>query len=331
MNHLLSRMIFRSTALSLLLVIHTHAAPPAPAHSTGAVPRQTPPEIISLPGGRRMAVYQFGDPNGSPVLFFHGWPSDASMGRLLDSAARKNHLRVIAPDRPGIGRSDPQPGRTLADWPADVREIAAHYGLRKFAVLGVSGGGPYALATVSAMPGKITGAAIVCSVPPLDDVHDASVLPPMYRSLLQSHNAHPATLRAAFRAGRPLLSHVVPDAFIHLAMLRLPAPDRATLADSRNFSIIVGGMRRSWASCSDGVHDDAVIYTRPWGFSLSRIRTRVDIWHGEKDSNFPPDLARKLAARIPGARLHMVPGEGHYSLPVNHADEILANLARPSR
>ena len=332
MKPLLSRMIFRSIAFSLLLAIHASAASLSPAaRATGSKPRRAGPEIIALPDGRRMAVHHFGDPNGAPVLFFHGWPSDSSMGLLLDSAARKNHLRVIAPDRPGIGHSDPQPRRTLADWPADVRALTAHYGIRKFAVLGVSGGSPYALATVSAMPGKVTAAAVVSGVPPLDDPRDADLLPAHYRNMLQSHNSHPATLRAAFRVGRPIISHLIPDAFIHLALLRLPAPDRATLADSRNFSIIIGGMRRSWASCSDGVHDDAVIYTRPWGFPLSQIRTRVDIWHGAADANFPPELARKFAARIPGARLHIVPAEGHYSLPVNHADLILATLARSAR
>ena len=325
-------MVFRSLALVILTVTIASAAErPAAPRSAAARPRVTEPEIIPLPDGRHMAVHHFGDPLGAPVLFFHGWPSDGSMALLLDSAARKNHLRVFAPDRPGIGRSDPQPHRTLADWPADVRALAAHYGLRKFAVLGVSGGGPYALATVRAMPGKITASAIVSGAPPLDDPRDAANLPAMYRNLLQSHSSHPGTLRVAFRAGRPLLSHLVPDAFIHLAMLRLPAPDRATLASSRNFSIILRGMRRSWASCSDGVHDDAVIYTRPWNFSPSQIRAPIEFWHGAMDTNFPPALARKLAASIPRARLHLLPGEGHYSLPVNHADAILALLARPAR
>jgi pimeloyl-ACP methyl ester carboxylesterase len=87
--------------------------------------RVTEPEIIRLPDARRMAVHHFGDPEGAPLLFFHGWPSDASMGALLDDAARKHRFRVIAPDRPGIGRSDPQPRRTLADWPADTGTLAA--------------------------------------------------------------------------------------------------------------------------------------------------------------------------------------------------------------
>ena len=289
------------------------------------------PEIITLPDARRMAVHHFGDPNGAPLLFFHGWPSDASMGLLLDEAARKHHFRVIAPDRPGIGRSDPQPNRTFAHWPGDVRTLAAHYGLGKFAVLGVSGGGPYALATAQAMPGKVTATAVVCGAPPLHDPGDTHGLLPMYRLLLRSHRSFPRLLRLAFRASRPLMRHLLPDGLWRLATRRLPAPDRATLADARNFAIIFGGMRRSWAACRDGVFDDAVLYTRPWNFAHAQIRTPVEFWHGEMDSNFPQELARKFAASIPGAQLNIVPGEGHYSLPVNHAETILASLARQAR
>lgn len=278
-----------------------------------------------------MAVYHFGDPQGAPLFFFHGWPSEGSTGVLLDSASRKLHLHVFAPDRPGIGRSDPKPNRTLADWPADVRAIAAHYALRKFAVLGISGGGPYALATARAMPGSVTSTIIVSGVPPLDDPRDIETLPSGYRRLMRGQSSHPETMRAEFRALRPLLSHVVPNAFLYLATLNLPAPDRAAIADSRTAAAVFGGMRRSWASSSDGVYEDAVLYASPWNFSVAQIRTPVEFWHGAMDKNFPPELARKLAAKIPGARIHIVPGEGHYSLPVNYAETILAPLARKPR
>lgn len=290
--------------------------------------RVTEPEIIILPDARRMAVHHFGDPEGAPMLFIHGWPSDASMGALVDSAARSHHFRVLAPDRPGIGRSDPQPDRTLSDWPADVRALAAHYGIGNFAVVGISGGGPYALATAHAMPERITATAIVCGAPPLNDPATNDGLLPIYRLLLRIQRAFPRLLRFAFRAIRPLLRHIVPDACLRLATRMLPPPDRTVLSEPRNFAVIFDGMRRSWAACPDGVYDDAVLYTLPWNFEPAQIRTPIAFWHGAMDVNFHPHLARKLAARIPGASLHIVPGEGHYSLPVNHAGTILASLAR---
>ena len=325
-------MILRPLCLALLFLFTACTAVQSPAPRAAlTAPRPSEAEIITLPDARRIAVYHFGDPQGAPLFFFHGWPSDGSTGVLLDAAARKLHIRVIAPDRPGIGRSDPQPNRTLADWPADVRAIAAHFGLRSFAVLGVSGGGPYALATARAMPGQVTSATVVSGVPPLDDPHDIDTLPSIYRRLLRGQNSHPETMRMEFRATRPLLRHLMPDVFLQLALLKLPAPDRAVLADPHTVRVVFGGMRRSWAACSDGVYDDAAIYARAWNFSPSQIRTPVAFWHGALDSNFPPELARKLAAKVPGARIHIVPGEGHYSLPVKYAETILATVKRPAR
>ncbi len=274
-----------------------------------------------------MAVHHFGDPGGAPLFFFHGWPSDASMAALLDAAARKLHFRVLAPDRPGIGRSDPKLQRTFADWPADVHAIATHYGLEKFAVLGISGGGPYTLAVAHAMPERITAATVVCGAPPLEDPRDDAMLHPIYRLLLWTHRTFPRFLRIAFRTGRPF-ARILPIAFWRLATFRLPAPDRATLADRRNFAIIFDGMRRSWAACRDGVHEDAVLYTRPWNFTPSQIRTPVEFWHGASDINFPVELVRKFIGSIPDARLHVVPEEGHYSLPIKHAEMIVARLAQ---
>jgi pimeloyl-ACP methyl ester carboxylesterase len=317
-------------ALPLLFAACAQEQSTAP-HTAAASRRTTQPEIITLPDARRMAVYHFGDPQGAPLFFFHGWPSEGSTGVLLDSAARKLHLHVMAPDRPGIGRSDPKPGRTIADWPADVRAIAAHFGLRKFAVLGISGGGPYALATARAMPGSITSTIVVSGVPPLEDPRDVETLPGAYRRLLKGQSSHPESMRTQFRVARPLLAHVVPNAFLHLGTLNLPAPDRAAISDSRTASAVFGGMRRSWASSSDGVYEDAVLYGKPWDFSVSQIRTPVEFWHGAMDKHFPAELARKLAARIPGAHIHIVPGEGHYSLPVKQTEAILAPAARKPR
>ena len=92
-------------------------------------------------------------------------------------------------------------------------------------------------------------------------------------------------------------------------------------------AILTGSGRRSFSGSRDGVHDDAILYTVPWSFDPAEIRTAVEFWHGEEDIIFPPALVRKLAAHIPHARIHIVPHEGHYSLPVNRADAILAPLA----
>jgi len=286
------------------------------------------PEIIHLPDGRRLAVYHYGDPKGRPLLFFHGWPSDGSQGELLDASAKTHGFHVFSPDRPGIGLSEPLANRTIADWPADVRSLAANYHLKRFTVLGVSGGGPYALATAHALPAMATRVGVVCGAPPLDNTRDMHNLLPIYKHLLRAYRTQPRLLRWAFRIGRPLLSHVVPDCFLRATIHKLPLPDRKALADQKTFNVIFGGMRRSWVSCCDGVHDDAILYAQPWNFAVEHIRVRVDFWHGDEDANFPHDLAERVAARVPGANFHLIQEEGHFSLPVSRIDEIFSTLAK---
>ncbi|MGI4944133.1 MAG: alpha/beta fold hydrolase, partial [Janthinobacterium lividum] len=97
-----------------------------------------------------ISVEEYGDPAGPPVLYFHGWPASRLEAGLIPDLS----VRLLALDRPGYGRSTPQPGRTLLDWPADVAAVADRLGLAKFHVVGLSGGGPYAAACALALPDR---------------------------------------------------------------------------------------------------------------------------------------------------------------------------------
>ena len=108
--------------------------------------------LFTLSTGRKLAFSEFGDPQGAVIFYFHGWPSSRLQGELLDDTAKRYGLRVIAPDRPGIGLSEFHPGRSIADWPALMTDLASHVNAEKFFVIGVSGGGPYALVCAQTMP-----------------------------------------------------------------------------------------------------------------------------------------------------------------------------------
>src|SRR5512140_2188131 len=99
---------------------------------------------ITLPDGRKLAYAEYGDPDGKPVIYCHGNPGSRLDPKMLDlQLLRKFHVRIIAPDRPGMGGSDFLPGRKISDWPADVTALADGLHLDRFAILGISGGGPY--------------------------------------------------------------------------------------------------------------------------------------------------------------------------------------------
>src|SRR6059036_1757124 len=107
--------------------------------------------ILTLSSGRKIGYAEFGDPEGALMFFFHGWPGSRLQGAIVDAAGKKLGLRVIAPDRPGIGLSDFQPDRKLLDWPPAIAEMAEQLGGEKFYVLGLSGGGPYVAACAYAL------------------------------------------------------------------------------------------------------------------------------------------------------------------------------------
>jgi pimeloyl-ACP methyl ester carboxylesterase len=125
---------------------------------------------LRLATGRLLAYDEHGAVDGTPIFYFHGSPSTRLEWHLFGSeaVARKLKVRVIVPDRPGLGRSDFQPGRRIGDWPADVIALADHLGLARFAVLGYSGGGPYAAACALRIPERLTHVGIVSGTGPFD-------------------------------------------------------------------------------------------------------------------------------------------------------------------
>ena len=123
---------------------------------------------ITLPDGRRLAYAEYGDPLGIPVVYCHGFPGSRLEAALFHDTAKQGGVRVISADRNGLGDSDYLPNRTMLDWPDDVAAMADALGLDRFHLLGVSGGGPYALACAYRIPERLKGLALVCPLGPLD-------------------------------------------------------------------------------------------------------------------------------------------------------------------
>lgn len=123
-------------------------------------------DTIRLGNGRTLAFCEFGDPKGTPVFVFHGGVGSRGFGLLFEEAAADLGVRIISPDRPGYGRSDPQPDRTLLDWPADVSALGDSLGLDAFCLLGVSGGGPWAAACAFALPDRLRSVGLASPVGP---------------------------------------------------------------------------------------------------------------------------------------------------------------------
>jgi molybdopterin-guanine dinucleotide biosynthesis protein A len=116
---------------------------------------------VRVRDGRRLGYAEYGDPAGFPVMFFHGTPGSRLKGSICADAAAGAGARLICPERPGYGLSDPKRGRRLLDWPDDVVDLAAGLGVDRFAVVGTSGGGPHTVACAYKIPERLTAVAIL--------------------------------------------------------------------------------------------------------------------------------------------------------------------------
>ena len=119
---------------------------------------------MTLPDGRQLAYTELGSSSGPLVFYFHGAPGSRLELMGLDEEFGRRDVRMVSPDRPGSGQSSPQPGRRRADWPVDVAALADHLGRQRFAVCGLSSGGPYAMACAALLPERVAAAAVVAGV-----------------------------------------------------------------------------------------------------------------------------------------------------------------------
>lgn len=290
-----------------------------------------PPCHVEAPGGRRIAYSIYGAAQGTPVIYCHGFPSSRREALLLHASALAADARIISADRPGYGDSDDRPGRTLADWSDDVACLADHLGLEHFALLGVSGGGPYALACAWRLAERVRACTLVCPLGPiyLDD-------------LMQRMNW---AVRASLSMGRqplwltnlvyggptPTVLHRWPHLVERVRSVAAPPADRAVLADADNAAILNRTIADAMCNGAAGPRRDLVLYTHDWHIPFADLRQPVRIWHGTADGTVPIEHARWYADRLPNARLIEMPGEGHYSVPLQHSAEILAALLAEDR
>lgn len=277
---------------------------------------------VTRSDGCTIAYCAFGDPDGKPVFVFHGGIGSRGFGLLFDDAARRLGIRIISPDRPGYGQSDPQPGRTLLDWPDDVSALADDLAIDRFGVLGVSGGGPYAAACAYALPDRVTAAALVSSIGP-----PGSPKPLGLRMLSTVARVAPWILRIP--VGRQLhRARESPEEAIESRASRASEPD-AAMHHGEAGRILNASTAEAGRQGATAAAQEIAIIARSWGFDLAEIAVPFGVWHGSLDRTIPVKTARFFADSVSEAKLTISDDVGHLSLPVNYADDILAFLFDP--
>lgn len=266
--------------------------------------------VLRLADGRRLGFAEYGDPEGFPVIALHGTPGSRLMFRPADSQARRTGLRLIAPDRPGYGLSSPLESGALAQCADDVEALADALGIGRFAVAGVSGGGPYATACANRLGARVSALALISPLGPVAAPQMREALSRFERLLFLSGVARQAR-RIGLGAVRRLVRWTPGALLLALRGLSPPA-DRAILKRPEVYDTLVAATEEGLRNGSAGALTDLAVFAAPWTHDLAAIAAPTVLWHGTEDRIAPRPAAAHLASAIPGCDYRVVAGAGHY-------------------
>ncbi len=284
---------------------------------------------VTLPDGRRIGYADYGDPSGVPVFGLHGTPGSRLMFRLAHPAARALGIRLLAPERPGFGISSYQRGRTLASYASDIADFADALNVPRFAVAGISGGGPYAAACAALLPQRVTALGLVSPIGPMaGDDKPASIGPGHYVAFRLTPRI-PPLLGGVFSLGRCAFLYT-PNMIYGFIMSRAAPSDWKILARADVRRNLLSGVAEG---CRPGVRSgmqELGIFSRPWRIPLQDIRAPAFLWQGLSDRNVPVAAALRLAELIPDCRTRTIEKAGHYWI-FDNIRLVLETIARAAK
>lgn len=270
-------------------------------------------------------VEEGGDPNGKLVFFLHGTPSSRMIYGPHAADAKERGIRLVGYDRPGYGGSTPQSGRRVADAAKDVASIADYLGVERFAVWGISGGGPHALACAALLPERVVAAASLASPAPYPS--------PGLDWLAGQGEDNVVEFKASLAGPEQLDRFLAPlreemlkadiEGTVKLMESLLPPVDRAALSGGLGTYILAShkeGIRPGY----EGWKEDDLAFVTGWGFTPAGISVPLLLWQGKQDKMVPYAHGVWLSGRIPRAEARLSQEDGHLTLlerrvPETHA------------
>ncbi|WP_323675144.1 alpha/beta fold hydrolase [Halorubellus sp. PRR65] len=293
------------------------------SRTTTAVPA-TGDGAFSCPGervtvdGRAVTFASFGDPDGTPVVALHGTPGSRAFGAFLDAPARERGVRVLAPDRPGVGGSARAPGRSVADGASFVAGFLDALDLDAAGVLGFSGGGPHALACPALVPERVHGTALLASpAPPSADVPQE----PMIRATHALARHTTLGLSVACRLQAAVVGRQDADAVLDL-FTAAPVADDVVVGDATVPDVLETELELALERGHRALVDDYRALATDWGFDEYAVGPTVHVFHGSEDGNVHPDAGAYLDRVLPDTHLHREPVD-HLELVLEHAGDAL--------
>jgi pimeloyl-ACP methyl ester carboxylesterase len=281
---------------------------------------------VAVRGGRRLSFAEFGAPRGAAIIWMHGTPGGR---RQIPVEARKfaddHDVRIIGIDRPGIGTSSPHLYANVLDWTGDLEMLADALAIDTMRVIGLSGGGPYALAAGAALPDRVHGVGVLGGVAPTkgpDAIRGGLVELAPYAAPILSFTRVPLgyLLAGAIRLIRPLAGPAI-DAYAAVQ----PRGDKELLARPEFRAMFLDDLLNGARFQVGAPLSDIILFTRPWGFEATDVRVPVRWWHGDADHIIPHAHGVHMVARLPDAEFATIHGESHLG-GMGVATEVLQTL-----
>jgi pimeloyl-ACP methyl ester carboxylesterase len=293
-------------------------------HITGARLEGT----VRLARGGKLGVAEFGPPDGQAVFWFHGTPG--ARRQIPEEArclAHERGLRIVGVDRPGVGLSSGHLYDAVIDFVDDLEQVADHLGIDRFSTIGLSGGGPYAMAAAAGLPDRVASVGVLGGVVPsvgADAVAGGLVgLAGRFGGLLPFVREPTGMVLTTFvRLARPIGSPAL-DLYARLS----PPGDREVLRRPDIKAMFLDDLATNGRRGMRSVVYDGILFTREWGFAPGDLAVPVTWWHGDADNIVPLAHAQHLVPRIPTAELRVRPGESHLG-GLGIADEVLSTVMR---
>jgi pimeloyl-ACP methyl ester carboxylesterase len=278
--------------------------------------------------GRTLEVWEYGDPAGHPVFFFHGLIGSHYQASHISEQARQEGLRIIAPNRPGVGASEFIERASALDTVTDVEDLAAALSLDEFSLIGISGGTPYALAALYRLAGRVRTVTVISGMGPMHLRGGLHGMDRRRRVILELGARYPQLAQRFFRKAQASF-RANAERFLNRLITTWPVPDQQIFQRREVYDLFLRDLHEV---LTDGngpltLSQDLTLY-RNYGFGLADLPAdkRIILWHGLADKIVSPWMAWRMAQALPSPEAHFVPG-GHF-VAVDVASQIITRLRR---
>ncbi|KAF5012996.1 hypothetical protein FDECE_943 [Fusarium decemcellulare] len=303
-----------------------------------------------LPSTNRLISWaEFGSPNGRPVVFLHGTPSSRLECAEFHQELHEHNIRLIAPDRPGFGRSEFLPDRTIGGYANEIQALAKHLSLSEYMVMGGSGGGPYALACARHIKPEdgLRAVSVFAGMAP----YDCGLKDVNWNSSLNFYLVRwmPSLLRYLLRFSLPVpkgnltgpLEEWTPDPSMQAESEKklkrytdtLKGRDKEVMTKPGVLEYMAATVVESDIQGFDGYMQEAKLFAQPWDFQLEDVtyasegKRPLVLWYGTDDVNATIHMGRYIASKVVGSELKEIEGETHFTLGVKFVEYIVEFLA----